>query len=369
MGEVWPEAQRRSLPSLALECPTQSSSLPTPIELLVAPGCSCVPAPGRPAASADQRRRIPQRPAPVLSLGRKRRGSRAHPAEPFDSFSERFLERASAGGHDFIFVSQVLFGSGRLFDKVEELAALGPTRAARGWWSTAIMPSWRSNRRSGGGGQVGFLPRRRLQICDGGGGLRLPARAARLRRAAADHRLVRRVRGSEAAARNAVGYRPDAMRFMGATFDPSGLYRFNAVRRMLAGNGLTTGPISSHVEALQRGLPRISRPCVRLGRAAQSAGRGPNARFLAFRTPHAQRWCASLPGGIASSMFAGTCFGSALASITTRATSTASPALRGAGARASRPRADPAGWRAGRLPRAFLAPHREAQGRGRRSFP
>ena len=30
---------------------------------------------------------------------------------------------------------------------------------------------------------------------------------------------------------SSVGYTQDAMRFMGATFDPSALYRFNAVRR------------------------------------------------------------------------------------------------------------------------------------------
>src|SRR5689334_13476288 len=43
-------------------------------------------------------------------------------AEPFDSLSERFLDRARNGEHDFIFVSQVLFGSGRIFDRVDDLA-------------------------------------------------------------------------------------------------------------------------------------------------------------------------------------------------------------------------------------------------------
>jgi selenocysteine lyase/cysteine desulfurase len=52
-------------------------------------------------------------------------------AEPFDSFSERFLAAARAGEHDFILVSQVLFNSGRIFAAVEELAALG---AAGGPW-------------------------------------------------------------------------------------------------------------------------------------------------------------------------------------------------------------------------------------------
>ena len=45
--------------------------------------------------------------------------------EPFDDFPERFLTAARHGGHDLILVSQVLFGSGRMFDLVEDLAALG----------------------------------------------------------------------------------------------------------------------------------------------------------------------------------------------------------------------------------------------------
>ena len=36
-----------------------------------------------------------------------------------------------------------------------------------------------------------------------------------------------------------VGYSSDAMRFMGATFDPSALYRFNAVQRWLDALGIT----------------------------------------------------------------------------------------------------------------------------------
>ena len=51
--------------------------------------------------------------------------------EPFDTFSERFLAAARQEKHDIILVSQVLFNSGRIFDRVEELAALG--RAGGPW--------------------------------------------------------------------------------------------------------------------------------------------------------------------------------------------------------------------------------------------
>jgi selenocysteine lyase/cysteine desulfurase len=88
-----------------------------------------------------------------------------------------------------------------------------------------------------------------------------------------------------------VGYAPDAMRFMGATFDASALYRFNAVQRMLSDKGLTTAQISSRVERLQTLFLEAVGDSV-LGRAGllNPIDGGPHARFLAFRSPDAMRW-------------------------------------------------------------------------------
>jgi selenocysteine lyase/cysteine desulfurase len=88
-----------------------------------------------------------------------------------------------------------------------------------------------------------------------------------------------------------VGYSGDAMRFMGATFDPSALYRFNAVRRMLADEGLRTADISAHVTGLQQRLLELVADTT-LGRAEllNLFGQGPHARFLAFRSPEAACW-------------------------------------------------------------------------------
>ena len=49
--------------------------------------------------------------------------------------------RAHSGDHDLIFVSQVLFGSGRIFDGSKSWQPLRE-RTARGLLSTAITPSW-----------------------------------------------------------------------------------------------------------------------------------------------------------------------------------------------------------------------------------
>jgi selenocysteine lyase/cysteine desulfurase len=92
-----------------------------------------------------------------------------------------------------------------------------------------------------------------------------------------------------------VGYARDARRFLGATFDPSGLYRFNAVRRMLDGNGLTTARISARVAGLQRQLlDRVAETPLAGAELLNPLGAGPHARFLAFRSPRAQGWYSGL---------------------------------------------------------------------------
>jgi selenocysteine lyase/cysteine desulfurase len=92
-----------------------------------------------------------------------------------------------------------------------------------------------------------------------------------------------------------VGDAPDARRFLGATFDPSGLYRFNAARRMLAAEGLTTERISAHVAELQEQLlAELGATPLRDAELLNPLDGESHARFLAFRSPEAQRWYATL---------------------------------------------------------------------------
>jgi selenocysteine lyase/cysteine desulfurase len=97
-----------------------------------------------------------------------------------------------------------------------------------------------------------------------------------------------------------VGYTRDAGRFLGATFDPSGLYRFEAVQRMLAEDGLSTAAVSARVAALQAQLVDaigrgLAGPLAEAELINPLDGR-PHARFLAFRHPRAQAWKAALMG-------------------------------------------------------------------------
>jgi selenocysteine lyase/cysteine desulfurase len=95
---------------------------------------------------------------------------------------------------------------------------------------------------------------------------------------------------------SSVGYTSDAMRFMGATFDSSALYRFNAIQCMLRQEGLTTAAISTHVAELQRRLLGALQgtPLATAELLNPLDGGGPHARFLAFRSPQAAKWNAQL---------------------------------------------------------------------------
>jgi selenocysteine lyase/cysteine desulfurase len=215
-------------------------------------------------------------------------------AEPFDSFSERFLKCAQSGEHDLIFVSQLLFGSGRVFDRVAELAALGrpegPWVAVDGYHAFMALdrPFGEEAARTAfylGGGYKYAMAGEGCAFLHAspGFGPRPPVTGW-----FAEFEDLSLPPGS-------VGYARDASRFLGATFDPSGLYRFNAVQRMLAEQGLTTARINAHVEALQRqllaGIGGTALGGAELLNPLDGSG---HARFLAFRSPEAQRWYAEL---------------------------------------------------------------------------
>jgi selenocysteine lyase/cysteine desulfurase len=80
-----------------------------------------------------------------------------------------------------------------------------------------------------------------------------------------------------------VAYAPGGARLLGATFDPTGLYRLNAVQRWLDGLGLTVADIHAHVGALQvRFLASGPHPELLPGASAEERG-----HFLTFRLPDA----------------------------------------------------------------------------------
>ena len=291
MDEVWPEAQGHVAAELGTAMPEAVVFAPNTHELLV-----------RLLAAAPRK----NGPVRILTSDGEFHSARRQfarweesgeaivervPAEPFNDFSERFLEAARGGEHDLIFVSQVLFGSGRRFDQVDNLAALadsgGPWVVIDGYHAFMAVEAPFNHVAAAsafyvGGGYKYAMSGEGCAFLHAppGFGERPPITGW-----FAEFEDLTLPPGS-------VGYRKDAMRFMGATFDASGLYRFNAVRRMLWENGLTTARISAHVSRLQEHLLAAIEETAFGG--AELLNRPGDARFLAFRTPEAQRWAAEL---------------------------------------------------------------------------
>jgi len=215
-------------------------------------------------------------------------------AEPFDDLSDRFLAAAQAGEHDFILVSQVLFGSGRVFERVEELAALaragGPWVVIDGYHAFMALdrpfgaPAADSAFYLGGGYKYAMSGEGCAFLhAPPGYGERPPVTGW-----FAEFEDLTLPPGS-------VGYASDARRFMGATFDPSALYRFNAVQRVLRENQLTTAAVADHSRSLQAQLlDGISATPLGEAKLLNPLNGGPHARFLAFRDPRAQNWYSQL---------------------------------------------------------------------------
>ena len=210
--------------------------------------------------------------------------------EPFDTFADRFLSEAQSGSHDFIFVSQVMFASGRIFDRVEELAALaradGPWVVIDGYHAFMALDR-----------PLGAAAASSAFYLGGGYKYAMSGEGCAFMHAPPGFGPRPPITGWFAEFEDLtlppgrVGYAKDGCRFMGATFDPSALYRFTAVRRMLAENGLTTARISAHVDALQRQLLDASQETpLAEAELLNPLDGGPHARFLAFRNPSAQRW-------------------------------------------------------------------------------
>ncbi len=295
MGEVWPAAQRHVADELGSNDPSAIVFAANTHDFLIRLAAAC-------PRSDARRLRI------LMSDGEFHSARRQFArwaednwleittvaTEPFDDFSQRFFAAAEAGAHDLILVSQTLFGSGRMCDRVEELAALsrpeGPWVVIDGYHSfmaneTPFSPAAAAGAFFLAGGYKYAMAGEGMGLmhCPPAYGPRPP-----LTGWYAEFEDLTLPPGM-------VGYAQDAMRFMGATFDASALYRFNHLRDALAEHGLTTRRISAHVCGLQaQMLEAIDQTALGQAELLNPLDGGPHARFLAFRSANSGRWCREL---------------------------------------------------------------------------
>lgn len=287
MGEVWPAAQRHVADELGLPDPATLVFAPNTHELIVRLLSARAPGMLRVLSTDGEFHSFRRQAARWVESGRITLDT--VPVEPFDSFAERFLGAARRGGHDLIFVSNVFFNSGRLFDRFADLAELaepaGRWVVIDGYHGFMAVPTDLS------------AVADRLFYVAGGYKYAMAGEGAAFMHCPPGFGARPEISGWYAEFDDlslppgAIGYAPDARRFLGATFDPSGLYRFVTVRAMLAREGLTTAGIAAHVATLQREIvDRFERTPFAGAALLNPLDGAPHARFLALRSPQAQAW-------------------------------------------------------------------------------
>jgi kynureninase len=254
LGHVLPEAQRHIARQLNLKDPAGIVFAPNTHELLLRL-LSCCPAdrPVRLLTSDSEFHSFTRQIARLEEDGLVQVQRVA--TEPFDSFAARCAAAARAG-FDLIYLSQVFFNSGFAVTDMDGIvAAAGDALLAiDGYHAFMARPvDWsayqgRAFYLAGGykyamaGEGVCFMH------CPPGWGLR-----------PRDTGWYAAFGALSKAGDSRVAYAENGWRFMGATFDASGLYRFNAVQDWLQAQGITAAMIHDHALALQRrfvaGLP------------------------------------------------------------------------------------------------------------------
>jgi len=215
------------------------------------------------------------------------------PAEPFGNFTERWSEAARAVQPDLMFVSHVFFNSGYINSDLSGLVDAAPTSETivviDGYHGFMALPT-----------DLGPVAERAFYLA---GGYKYAMAGEGVCFLHSPPGFINRPVmtgwyagfGSLGDAQVGVPYAADGSRMAGSTFDPSGLYRLNAVMRMLAEEGVDVASMQVHSERLQHhfvaGLDSIE-TSLSLSQVIPMWP-GPRGRFITFVHPDAQRLCST----------------------------------------------------------------------------
>ena len=247
-GEVVPEAQAHIARHLRLPDAGQIAFAPNTHEFVVRLySCLDWSRPQRVLTSAHEFHSFARQTRRLEETGRV--SVTRVPAEPYATFVERFCEALSQP-HDLVWLSQVFFDSGFAIADLQRIVQACPANAMiviDGYHAFAAMPV-----------DLSAVTTRAFYVAGGykyamtGEGACFlavpPGNAAR----PLSTGWFADFAGLGSRQEGPVGYGDGGMRFFGATFDPSGLYRFNAVMRWLQSLHVDFGVIHEHVERLQR---------------------------------------------------------------------------------------------------------------------
>jgi kynureninase len=213
------------------------------------------------------------------------------PVEPDASFAVRFAEAAAKGGHNLVFVSQVFFTSGATCGSIEDLVGAVTDSEAfvviDGYHGFMARPT-----------DLSRVARRAFYMAGGykyamaGEGICFlhcpPGYGPRPR----DTGWFAEFGALAAPAGKVVGYPADGSRFLGATFDPVGMYRMHAVLTWMAAEGIGIADVHAHATALMEHLlarlePLGVKGLMRRDLVTPFGDGAAHGNFLAFRAENA----------------------------------------------------------------------------------
>ena len=267
LGEVVPKAQAHVARLMHLSDPRQVAFANNTHEFVNRLySCFEAAAPIRVLATAHEFHSFRRQTRRLVEAGRV--ALEEIPAEPWATFAERFEAAARSGPRDLVWLSHVFFDSGFVVPDLPRIVAAAPREAmvvVDGYHAFCAIPVDLSavHRRAfylGGGYKYAMSG-------EGACFLAVPPGCS-LR--PVDTGWYASFATLSAGPRETVAYADDGFRFWGATFDPSGLYRFGAAMDWLAASGTTIADVHRHAKAMQkRFLDGIARAGVKaLGAAA-----------------------------------------------------------------------------------------------------
>ena len=222
------------------------------------------------------------------------------PVEPFATFKSRFIDALRKGKDwDIVWLSHVFFNSGwvlphnDLVDILNAIPSAGTIAVIDGYHAFMAIPV----DLSGIGARAFYVAGGYKYAMAGEGACFLhcpPNYGPRPR----DTGWYAEFGALEAARGDQVAFGKDGSRFAGATFDPSGIYRLNAVMRWMDALGLTVFDMDGHCLELQKQFV-TQLDAARCNLSSQDlVVRDVDlcGRFLTFQTPDAKRLDTELAG-------------------------------------------------------------------------
>lgn len=281
-GAVVPKAQDHVARLLSLSDPRQVAFAPNTHEF-VARLYSCLDwsRPVRVLASAHEFHSFRRQTRRLAETGRLQLTEVG--LDPRESFGRRFAQAAASAARDLVWISHVFFDSGFLVEDlgaIVEAAPPGAIVAIDGYHAFCALPV-----------DLSRIHRRAFYLAGGykyamsGEGACFLAIPPGCDLRPADTGWFASFDSLSGRPGEAVPYSADAFRFWGSTFDPSGLYRFNAAMDWLQDRGVTVACIHAHARRLQErflaGLASLRLARLPAASLVPSAG-APRGNFLAF---------------------------------------------------------------------------------------